>query len=171
MKTKHLFPFFILLVLSSAIIFSCKKTEKKTSPVQFFLMDSPAQYDSVIIHIKKIEAEVIFDSTKWIALKTKDTIVNLFNYRDSATLNVAEGVVPMGMLKKLRFKLGEGNSVIVNGASYPLTTSNNSADLLMAVDRPLNEVFNGFILDFDASQSIKLENGAYWLEPVIRVIN
>ncbi|HEV8282817.1 MAG TPA: DUF4382 domain-containing protein [Chitinophagaceae bacterium] len=167
MKTKH----FLILILSFLpFIFSCKK-EKKTSPIQIYLTDDPAVYDSVYIHIKSIEVNVLHDSLAWIPLDTKDTIINLLNLHDGVTMLTAQGIVPQGLLKEVRFILGNGNTVVVNGISYPMQTpSAETSGLKLKIDKKLNEVFNAFIFDFDASQSIVAENGTYRLEPVIRLL-
>jgi hypothetical protein len=168
MKTKHLLP---VLVFCSPLFFSCQKKEIKTYPVHFYLMDSPTGFDSVNIHIKKIEAYVIGDSAKWVPIETKDTIVNVFHLQDSITMQVAHDIVSLGLLKQIRFILGDDNSVVVHGVSHPLQMSvAGSPSLLIEINKKLNEVFNGFILDFDASQSIVEDSGNYRLEPVVRLI-
>jgi len=168
MKTKYLVA---VVLFSLPLLFSCKKREVKTSPIEFYLMDSPASFDSVNIHIKKIEANVISDSAVWLPIHTKDTVVNLLNFQDSATLMMANGIVPLGLLKNIRFILGNDNSVVVNGVSHPLALPGTGLpELMIAVDKKLNEAFNGFILDFDASESIVEDSGSYRLQPVIRLI-
>jgi len=169
MKTKHLL--LVLLILLS-FAFSCKEKEVKFSPVHFYLMDSPSNFDSINIHIKKIEANIINDSTVWVPVNTKDTVVNVFHLQDSITMQVAHDNVPLGLLKRIRFILGNDNSVVVGGVSYPLQLpATGSHAVLIDIDKKLNEVFNGFILDFDASQSIVGDSGTYRLEPVIRLIH
>jgi Domain of unknown function (DUF4382) len=168
MKTNY---FLSIAYLFALFIYSCKEKEIKTSPVQFYLIDSPTDFDSVNIHIKKIEANIVSDSTRWIPLQTKDTVANLFHLQDSLTLMIAQDIVPLGILKEIRFVLGDDNTVVVNGVSYPLQLADdNSQALMIQIGKRLNEVFNGFILDFDASQSIVAENGEYKLEPVVRLI-
>jgi hypothetical protein len=168
MKTKHLLLVPIIILPFS---FSCKEKEVRFSPVHFYLMDSPSNFDSVNIHIKKIEANVIGDSTVWVPVDTKDTIVNVFHLQDSVTMQVAHDNVPTGLLKQIRFILGDDNSVVIGGVSYPLQLpATGSPALLIDIDKKLNEVFNGFILDFDASQSIVGDSGNYRLEPVIKLI-
>jgi hypothetical protein len=168
MKTRNLILVTILLL---PLIFSCKKKEVKTSPVEFYLMDSPASFDSVNIHIKKIEAEVISDSVRWVPIHTRDTVVDLLNFQDSTTLMMAHDIVPQGTLKQIRFVLGDDNTVVVKGASYPLKFGGTDvSELLIPIDTKLNEAFNGFILDFDASQSIVEDSSSFKLEPVIRLI-
>lgn len=168
MKTKHLLP---ILVIFLVFAFSCKDKEVKFSPVQFYLMDSPGNFDAVNIHIKKIEARVIADSAVWIPMDTKDTIVNVLHLQDSITMQVAQDDVPQGVLKQIRFTLGTDNSVVIGGVSYPLQLSTiGSPSLLIDIDKKLNEVFNGFILDFDASHSIVEDSGHYRLDPAIKLI-
>jgi len=168
MKTKRLL---LVPVIFLSFTFSCKEKEIKFSPVHFYLMDSPSGFDSINIHIKKIEANVITDSAVWVPVDTKDTMVNVFHLQDSITLQVAHDNVPMGLLKRIRFILGNDNSVVVKGISYPLQLSaTGSPALLIDIDKKLNEVFNGFILDFDASQSIIEDSGSYRLEPVIKLL-
>ena len=117
MKTKRLL---LVPVIFLSFTFSCKEKEIKFSPVHFYLMDSPSGFDSINIHIKKIEANVITDSAVWVPVDTKDTMVNVFHLQDSITLQVAHDNVPMGLLKRIRFILGNDNSVVVKGISYPL---------------------------------------------------
>ena len=168
MKTKYLL---LVAVILLPFTFSCKEKEIKFSPVHFYLMDSPSSFDSVNIHIKKIEANVITDSAVWVPVETKDTIVNVFHLQDSITMQVAHDNVPTGLLKQIRFILGDNNSVVVKGVSYPLQLpATGTPALLINIDQKLNDVFNGFILDFDASQSILGDSGNYRLEPVIKLI-
>lgn len=167
MKTKCL----LLILFSLLLAFSCKKKEVKFAPVEFYLMDSPANYDSVNIHIKKIEAKIIYDSTEWIPIHTKDTIVDLLNFQDSITLMMGQDIVPSGLLKEIRFILGDDNTVVVNGISHPLQLPGSELpELIIGVDKKLNDTFNGFIFDFDAAQSIIQDSTSYKLQPVIRLI-
>ncbi|MFI5188475.1 MAG: DUF4382 domain-containing protein [Chitinophagales bacterium] len=167
MKTKCL----LIAIFSLPVFFSCKKKEVKTSPVEFYLMDSPASYDAVNIHIKKIEAKIVSDSTVWLPIHTKDTVVNLLNFQDSATLMMAHDIVPFGLLKEIRFILGGDNTVVVNGVSHPLLLPGSGfPELMIDVNKKLNQAFNGFILDFDAAQSIVADSVSFRLQPVIRLL-
>ena len=167
MKTKQLFIGALVFILP--LLYSCKK-EIKTSPIQIYLTDNPVLYDSVNVHIKGIEVNVLHDSSSWITLNAKDTIINLLDLQNGLTTMLADDVIPQGVLKEVRFILGDGNEVVVNGVSYPMETpSAQTSGLKIKVDKHLNEVFNAFIFDFDAAQSIHEENGTYKLEPVIRL--
>lgn len=164
MKTKHLLVAFLLAL---PFIYSCKK-EQKSSPVQIYLTDVPTVYDSVKIHIKRIEVNIFHDTTAWVPINTKDTVVNLLDLQNGVTMLIAHGIVPQGKLKEVRFVLGTDNYVVVNGTSHPLEApSAESSGLKIKIDKTLNEVFNAFVFDFDASQSISDDNGVYRLDPVI----
>src|SRR5258708_32545200 len=101
MKTKRLL---LIALFALPFIYSCKK-ETKTSPVQIYFIDDPAVYDSVNIHIKRIEINVFHDTTAWIPINTKDTIVNLLDLQNGVTMLISQGVVPQGILKEIRFIL------------------------------------------------------------------
>jgi hypothetical protein len=164
MKTKRLL---VAILLTIPFLYSCRK-EQKTSLIQIYLTDVPTLYDSVKIHIKQIEVNILHDTTAWIPLNTKDTVINLLDLQDGVTMLIAQGVVPEGMLKEVRFVLEGDNYVVVNGVSHPLQApSTTDSGLKIKIGKPLNEVFNAFIFDFDASQSITDENGIYRLDPVI----
>jgi hypothetical protein len=83
---------------------------------------------------------------------------------------LAQGDIPDGILKEVRFILGEDNNVVVNGETHPLQTpSAEDAGLKIKIDKDLGETLNSFTLDFDAGLSVKEENGNYKLMPVIKV--
>lgn len=168
MKTKtNLFVPVILLAIIS--ISSCKK-DNKTAPVQFLLTDKPAAYDSVNVHIVGIEVQINHDNEAWIPVHTKDSTYNLLDLQNGISTLLAKDTIPAGVLQQVRFVLGDGNKVVVNGTSYPLATpSAEESGLKIKIGTALNETLNTFTLDFDASLSINEENGVYKLHPVIQL--
>jgi hypothetical protein len=168
MKTmKILFVPAIFLGIFS--ISSCKK-ENKTAPVMFLLTDRPAAYDSVNVHIVGMQVQINQDTASWIPINTKDSIYNLLDLQNGITSLIAQDTIPAGVLQEVRFILGDGNEVVVNGTSYPLATpSAEESGLKVKIGKALDETLNTFTLDFDAALSVSLENGTYRLHPVIQM--
>lgn len=165
MKTKILF----LTAISAAVMFlySCNK-EKNSVPIRILLTDNPVAYDSVNIHLKGMQVKV--SNETWIDINAKDTIVNLLDLQNGVTELIAQDSIPPGVLKEIRFILGDDNTVVVNGVSHPLVTpSAASSGLKIKIDKSLEETLNTFVLDFDAALSIKEEPDGYKLYPVIKV--
>ena len=153
----------------SLFFFSCSK-EKRNVPLQFQLTDNPIAFDSVNIHIKDIHVKMHKDDAGWIDINAKDTTVNLLDLQNGVTMIIAQDNVPQGILKEVRFILGEGNYVVVNATRYNMQTpSAEEAGLKIKIDKHLGENLNTFTLDFDAALSVKEENGNYKLMPVIKL--
>lgn len=168
MKTKStlfLLTSFLLLVGIS----SCKK-ETRTAPVRILLTDKPADFDSVNVHIVAIRVQLNHDDEAWIPINTKDSIYNLLDLQNGITTLIAQDTIPAGVLQQVRFILGDGNKVVVNGTSYPLATpSAEESGLKIKIGQALNETLNTFTLDFNVALSISEENGEYKLHPVIQM--
>jgi|GEM_PF-1334740 len=161
--------FFSIALLLVAFIQSCKK-DNKSAPVQFLLTDRPASFDSVNVHIVGIEVQINHDTESWISIHTKDSIYNLLDLQNGISSIIAQDTIPGGVLQEVRFILGDGNKVALNGVSYPLDTpSAEESGLKVKIGKALNETLNTFTLDFDASLSITQENGTYKLHPVIQM--
>lgn len=155
--------------IASFTVFSCNKSEK-TVPLQLLLTDAPATYESVNIHIVGMKVKMHKEDGSWISIDSKDTTVNLLDFQNGITTVIAQGNVPEGILKEVRFILGSGNTIVANGVTYNLDTpSAEHSGLKIKIDKKLGETLNTFTLDFDAALSIKEENGGYKLSPVIKV--
>ena len=163
MKTKLITLFSALLIV---IAFACSKDN--TVPVKFLLTDNPVAYDSVNVHIVGMQVKV--NNESWIDIETKDTTVNLLDLQDGVTMILAEDEIPDGTLQEVRFILGPGNYVVVDGTRHDMATpSSEDSGLKVKIDKDLNETMNTFVLDFDAALSVKEEVGNYKLMPVIKL--
>lgn len=165
MKTKLFVSALFLLAIS---VIACKK-DSKTVPLQILLTDNPTDYDAVNIHIVDMKVKMNNDEG-WIDIDAKDTTVNLLDLQDGVTKIIAQDEVPEGVLKEVRFILGEDNHIIRDGNTYPLQTpSAEASGLKIKIDKRLEETLNTLVLDFDAALSVQEENGVYRLSPVIRL--
>ena len=166
MKTKLLLA---VAFFGTLVLVSCKK-DQKTVPVQILLTDNPATYTAVNIHIKEIKVKINDDDTGWIHINSKDTTVNLLDFQNGITTVIAQDNLPEGVLKEVRFILGDDNTIVDNGVTYPLETpSAEDSGLKIKINKQLGETLNTFVLDFDAALSINEENGNYKLSPVIKL--
>jgi hypothetical protein len=168
MKTKIALVASVLFVVFVSIL-SCKK-EHRMAPIQVLLTDKPATYDSVNVHIVGMEVQINHDTAAWLPINTKDSIYNLLDLQNGLTTLIAQDTVPAGLLQEVRFILGNDNTIVVNGVSYPLEApSAEYSGLKVKIGRVLAETLNTFTLDFDAATSIQEQNGAYKLRPVIQM--
>lgn len=169
---------FILPLLTAAVglfLFSaCDKDLRKsdeTAEISLRLTDAPAAFDGLLLDIQGIEFHT--DEAGWVSV---DPIVpglyNILDYRNGADTLLARTTLPVGRLSQVRFLLGEGNAIVVDGVEHPLDVpSGQESGLKFNVHEEL--VPSGsyeFWTDFDAARSIvQTGNGDYKLKPVIRV--
>lgn len=167
MNLKLIVP--VLTLCAFCTYSSCKK-ENKTVPVQILLTDNPVAYDEVNVEITGIQVKMSKDTSGWISLSTNSGVYDLLTLQNGITDTLAQGNVPDGILKEVRFILGSNNTIKVNGVVHPLTIpSGSESGLKIKIDKDLNETLNSFILDFDAALSIKEESNGYKLRPVIKL--
>lgn len=158
-----------VLLLLVSFAFSCKK-ESKQVPIQILLTDNPVDYDQVNVEIIGIKVNLSKDTSSWVSLNTNVGVYNLLDLQNGITTQLANGTVPEGTLKEVRFILGTNNTVKANGNTYPLTVpSGSESGLKIKIDKRLNQSLNTFTLDFDAALSVKEESDGYKLRPVIRL--
>lgn len=173
MKKQFTLP--LLVVAFGLLLFSaCDKdlrTSNDTAEISLRLTDAPAAFDALLLDIRSIEFHT--DETGWVSV---DPIVpgvyNILDYRNGADTLLARTTLPAGRLSQVRFLLGDGNAIVVDGVEHPLDVpSGEESGLKFNVHEEL--VPNGsyeFWTDFDAARSIvQTGNGDYKLKPVIRV--
>ncbi len=169
MKTRNL-VFGLLFGLGIIAFESCKKENNGSSNLQVRLTDAPVAYDEVNVDIREVRVNFRDDSTGWMSLNTNAKIYNLLALQNGVDVLLATGTVPTGLVKEIRLILGNNNTVVVNGTSFPLTIpSGGESGLKIKVNKKLNATLETLIVDFDAALSIKVENGGYKLRPVLKI--
>ncbi len=166
----------LLTVLAGIVTFSaCKKEDDsgqdRTTAVHIRLTDDPCDCQQVNIDIKEIQIKTSEDTSQWIPLSTNGGIYDLLQYQNDVDTLIATGMVPADVvLKEVRFILGDSNTVMVDSVMHDLQTpSAQSSGLKIKIEKSLGLTVNTFVLDFDAAESVKDQNGKYKLEPVIRL--
>lgn len=162
----------LLIVLSVVALAACTKNENanETTTLKIRMTDAPAAWDEVNVDLQEVRVNFADDSSGWVALQTNAGIYDLLTLQNGIDTLIAQGTVPTGNVKEIRLLLGSGNTIVVNGQTYPLTIpSGGSSGLKIKVNKNLAASVDSLLIDFDAALSIKDEGGSYKLRPVIKL--
>ncbi|MGN6292375.1 MAG: DUF4382 domain-containing protein [Chitinophagaceae bacterium] len=165
-----------LIVLSGSLLIflsACQKdNSQNTTQLKVHLTDNPYNATEVNVDIKEVNVKLDgVDSANWVSLNTHAGIYNLLDFQNGIDTLLAQGVVPTGNLKEIRFVLGSENSITIDSVNYPLTIpSGSESGLKIKVDKPLRASLDSLVIDFDAAMSI-FQTGTkdFKLKPVLRV--
>lgn len=160
---------FMFLFLTACSDDDTSETKPSKSKVEVRLTDSPANYSAINIDIRQIQVQ----NNGWFNLSTKNGIYNLLDFRNGIDTLIASDSIPSGRINQVRLILGDSNSIVADGITYPLTIpSGSESGLKLLVNAALiPNITYSLLLDFDAAKSIvKTGNGEYKLKPVIKVI-
>jgi len=182
MKTVNLkFRIFLFASLSSLLLASCSSTDgndsSQTSKVSVRMTDAPGDYDQVNVEVLdvKIKSNSETGEDGWVSIgNIKPGVYNLLDLTGGVNVLLADNEVPSGYLGQIRLILGEHNTVVKDGVTYPLKTpSAQQSGLKLKVNQTLTAgATYDFLLDFDVEHSVVVEagnSGNFNLHPVIRV--
>lgn len=167
----------VLALGSMMFVSSCKKDNMGgapgAAPYNMYMTDAPAAaYQQVNVNI--VGAEVHSDVSGWVKLNVHTGIYNLLTLSNGKDTLLASGNVAAGNVSQIRLIIGStGNTVMVNGAIYPLVTpSAQETGIKLNVNSSVvTGVTYNITIDFDAGMSVVAEgNGTYSLKPVIRAV-
>ena len=161
---------FLIAGIAIMLFSSCNNQESTTSFV-VRLTDSPGDYEIVNIDIQAVE--VHSDNGGWMTLETNVDVYDLLTLTNGVEIVIANDDLPAGRVSQLRLILGDNNSVVVDGETFPLTIpSGSESGLKLQIHEDLTEgITYSVLLDFDAAKSIiATGSGKYILKPVIRTI-
>ena len=171
MKNRNIMRLGIFSFLSLAFLFySCQKevTIENTSlnvphTFKIFLTDHATPiFDSVFIDIQRLEVKLEDDSLSnggWVDLSIRTGVYNILRFRNGIDTLFATGTLPNARLKKIRMTLGNQNSVMKDGQSFPLTVKSNDREIVVNIELNNFEINNGqisFWIDFAAGRSIRI---------------
>jgi len=158
-----------ILTLSFA---GCKKDNGDTTELKIRLTDNPYNATEVNVDIREVNVKLNDDDPEgWISLNTNKGIYNLLDFQDGIDTVLAQGLVPTGKLKEIRFVLGDNNSITIDQVNYPLTIpSGSESGLKIKLDKQLRSSLDSLLIDFDAALSIiQTGTGEYKLKPVLKI--
>ena len=154
------------------IVNSCQKEKGSgTTTLRVHLTDNPYNASEVNVDIREVRVKVGDDSTGWASLNTNASIYNLLGLQNGVDTLLATGIVPTGVLKEIRFVLGDDNTIKIDNTVYPLTIpSGSESGLKIKLNKQLNATIDSLVIDFDAALSIsQTGTGEYKLQPVLKI--
>lgn len=118
------------------------------------ITDAPAPYDAVYIDVQGVEVKTSGGST--FTLDTQAQVYDLLELSNGFSIEIASDEITEANVSQVRLILGNDNSVVIDGQTYPLSTpSAQQSGLKLNVHQTLlANVDNTLLLDFDAHQSI-----------------
>lgn len=171
---------FLLFSLSCLLITSCNSSDgddSATSKISVRMTDAPGDYDQVNVEVLDVKIKSTSDTGEegWVSIgNITPGIYNLLDLTGGVNVLLADNEVPSGNLGQIRLILGEHNTVVKDGETYPLKTpSAQQSGLKLKVNQTLTAgATYDFLLDFDVEHSVVVEtggSGGFNLHPVIRV--
>ncbi|MEM8522107.1 DUF4382 domain-containing protein [Flavobacterium sp. PL12] len=168
----------ITFMLLSIIGCNSNDDSTQTSRVSVRMTDAPGDYDAVNVDVQDVlikSATDNDDSKGWVSIgNVTPKVYNLLDLTGGVNVLLADNLVPSGFLGQVRLLLGEKNTVVKDGVSYPLNTpSAQQSGLKLKINQELvGGATYDFLLDFDVEHSVVVQagsSGKYNLHPVIRV--
>jgi hypothetical protein len=169
MIRKFRLPLFTAILMVT--LFACQKENSDTTHLRINMTDNPYNATEVNVDIEEILVNMRNDSSGWTSLNTNVGIYNLLGLQNGVDTLVAAGSVPTGVLREIRFVLGDSNSIVINNVTYPLTIpSGSESGLKLKINKSLTAGMDSLLIDFDAALSIhQTGTGAYQLKPVLKI--
>ncbi|SEW41716.1 DUF4382 domain-containing protein [Chitinophaga arvensicola] len=172
--------------------------------VSLYLSDDPGYFDKVLLDIRSVEVLVDTcgktddeswsdrdrcwwdedhshdrNSGKdtcqlWDSLGIKPGVYDLLTLRNGADTLLAGGVVNKGTMERIRITIGDNNSLVKDGVTYPVKSISGQSKIIVRVRHSeWDELSSDNLqlwLDFDVQRSIiKTWNGKFILKPYINV--
>ena len=164
-----------LIVLAGTCgLLACDSEPDNTSFLEVRLTDAPGDFEEVNIDIQEVEVNATDESNSgWVSIDTNKGIFDVLKLTGGLDALLGTAELPSGRISQLRLKLGNNNSLKMNGDISNLNTpSSQQSGLKLNVQADLEPgVVYTIMLDFDAARSIvAMGNGKFNLKPVIRTI-
>ncbi|HEY5690304.1 MAG TPA: DUF4382 domain-containing protein [Cyclobacteriaceae bacterium] len=164
-----------LIILAGACgLLACNSESNNTAFLEVRLTDAPGDYEEVNIDIQDVEVNATDDANSgWKSIETNKGVYDILKLTGGVDALLGTAELPSGKISQIRLKLGDANSIKVNGGMKSLTTpSAQHSGLKLNIHENLEAgVVYKLLLDFDAARSIVATgSGQFNLKPVIRTI-
>jgi hypothetical protein len=164
----------LALACFTMLMIACDSDEKNAR-LQVWLTDAPGDYEAVNVEVIGVEVHVGDGENEsgWKSLNVDGGVYNLLELTNGLDTLLGEIEIPAGKVSQIRLKLGNENSIRIDGEDHDLDTpSGQQSGLKLQVHETLSAgVTYKILLDFDVARSIVVTgNETYKLKPVIRTI-
>jgi len=146
--------------------------------VNVHMTDSPAQFDALTINIVRIEIHGTGSDSanKWQVISDSSQTVNIMDLTNGKSKLLGTKDLEPGTYNQIRLILGSGNTVTVNGKTYPIKIpSGQQTGLKININTNISLTsgsIKDLLLDFNAAKSVhRTGNGRYMMKPVIHAVN
>ena len=159
------------LVFIAALGLAACSSDEKSSRLEIRLTDAPGDYEAVYVDIQGVEVNAGSGEGGWKQLEVNKGVYNLIEFTNGMDTLLATAILPAGKIEQIRLKLGDDNTVLIDGNIKDLTTpSGQQSGVKLNVHAELLEgITYKLWLDFDAARSVvETGNGKLNLKPVIR---
>lgn len=171
MKTLRLLVFGLLP--ASLIMSACESDSagNEMAELEVYLVDAPADFEEVIVDIEDVQINIDGNPEGWTTLdEFRAGTLDLLKLTNGNQAFLGKLTIPQGQLREVRIRLGERNTLRVQGEDVPLTFQNQThREIRITLDAIITKgVIYKLVFDFDAGQSIRGNQDAYQLRPVVR---
>jgi hypothetical protein len=108
----------------------------------------------------------------WDTLNIKPGVYDILQLRNGLDTLLASDFVLNGKIQRLKFTIGDNNSVTVDGVTHPLNLTGSQHFVYLNLKREHFDSVTAnnlqLYLDFNLAKSVKYINGNYWLKPVLK---
>jgi len=171
MKLNINFLGFLICFVFGAITFQSCSEGNSLNPsldtqhsFKLFLTDCPFEAEEVNVEILTVILEDEDGNEE--SLTTNSGIYNLLDFTNGVDTLLAFGNVDLDDIEHIYFELGDQNTIVVDGQTFPLELKNgNIVKVKVNLDKLEDE---DFLVDFYACTSIIKNNSGYSLKPVIK---
>ena len=166
-----------ILAFASAFVLAMTSCDSDSGNdrLEVYLTDAPGDYESVNIEIAGVEIHTSEgdQDSGWKTLEVNRGVYDLLELTNGLDTLLGSIEIPAGRISQVRLKLGQGNSLVIDGETFALATPGGlQSGLKLQVHQVLAEgITYKILIDFDVARSIvRTGNGSYILKPVLRTI-
>ncbi len=163
------FILFFLSLAFSFLMFNCaddnSSEQISAKEIKVYMTDCPFDAEEVNVEIWNVRLE--HDDGESTYLNTASGVYNLLDFQNGVDFLLASGLAAVSDLKNIYFELGQNNTIVIDGETFPLVLQgDNEVKVKFELGNILGDM--EFLVEFYACNSIIESNGEYFLKPVIK---